>query len=241
MCCLSDAFSAGLYPNAEDDWLRLVPLRHRNPLRQFDCSQLIIRSSGFDLVQSDSDSSNGMERALTRYPTNGFYESLWQSKDVPAWFADGLAQFYTAGLKIGWYPPLLTAVRNDNLFAVDALAHAPSSDENVDLWQAQSYGMILYIADQIGVPGLFALARDVGKAASFAEAYQSALNKPLTSLLPDLKTWLFTDRAASAFEFTVYQPVTFTPTPSRTPTFTPTFTPSDQPLRSPSRRRLQVC
>jgi hypothetical protein len=189
-------------------------------------ASIIIRTSGYDLVESNSDSLNGIKKALTAYLTDEFYASLWAGKEVPAWFASGLAQFYTPGLKVTSYPPLLTAARNDNLFSLDMFDEGPSSSEDLDLWQAQSYGLILYIADQIGVPRLFALARDIQDAETFADAYQSALNKPITALVSDFKNWVFTDQAASAFEVDIYQPATFTPTPSRTPTFTPTFTPT---------------
>jgi hypothetical protein len=79
----------------------------------------------------------------------------------------------------------------------------------------------LYIADLIGVQGLF----DLAAADSFDTAYEQATGQALTALLPNLRRWIFTDQASSAFDYTPYQAETPTPTPSRTLTpFPPTAT-----------------
>jgi hypothetical protein len=100
-------------------------------------------------------------------------------------------------------------------------------NDSVDVWRAQSYGMVLYIASQIGVPELFDLAGDLGAAETFEAAYQSAVGRPLTTLLVELERWIFTDNAATAFIYTPY--LASTPTPTSTSSHTP-FPATSTPL-----------
>lgn len=188
----------------------------------------IFSASGYDVVQSDSDSLNRMQALLTHFLTRGFYEVAWAGKNVPDWFAAGLGQLYSAGLKTRLYPPLLSAARTGTLLSLDRMADEPAPDAAYDLWEAQSYGMVAYIASQIGLQGLFDLARNIGDADSFSEAYEAAMGSPLDLLLASFESWIFTNRAPDAFAFTPYQAATPTPTPSRTPTLTrtPTVTPT---------------
>jgi len=178
----------------------------------------IFQESGYDLVQSDSGSLNRMRAALTNDLVNRYYRSAWQGKSVPEWFQFGLAQFYSPALKASYYPTLITSARTNSLLPLNAVL----SSSDTELWLAQSYGLVLFIADQIGVANLFALA-DV-KGDTFADAYQAAVGKPVSRLLDDWTRWLFTDRAVQAFSFTAYQ--ASTPTPTMTRTATPTLTPT---------------
>ncbi len=158
------------------------------------------------------------------------YAPLWVGKDVPAWFVAGLGQFYAPTPKNALQPPAQAAARTNTLFSLSDMRVAQSSS----LWQAQSFGMILYIADTITLRGLFDLAHV--DADSFAAAYQSAMGTPITALIPAWKQWLFTAAAASGYGITPYQPPTPTPTPTLTPspTFTATSTPSLTPSLTPT-------
>jgi hypothetical protein len=101
-------------------------------------------------------------------------------------------------------------------------------------WQAQSYAMVLYIADQIGLEGLFALAR-AALEAPFESVYREAIGQPLSTLVPNLRDWLFTPRGESAYLLSLYGAATATPAPTVTFTpFPPTRTPRPEPSVTPT-------
>lgn len=196
----------------------------------------LVAASGYDLVQSDGTLVNGAQAALVRLMIERFYESLWNSSRMPAWFAEGLTLFYQPATKA----PLLLAVRDaarvNGLQSLSALATAQPDDR---LWQAQSYALVLYMADQLGVRGLFDLANALEGADSFEAAYETVTGQALDALLPNLRLWVFTERAADAFNYTPYLAETPTPTPSpsRTPvppTPTPTASATSTPTVTPT-------
>ena len=221
----TDAFPPGCVLNADGKSVAIAPASRFEIPCEATRADAIFRASGYDLLRSDSSSLKRIGNLVSAYLARGFYSQLWADKDVPAWFVEGIATLYTDDLKTRLYPPLLAAARTDTLLSSQEMSVEPSAGDS-DLWTAQSYGMVAYIAGQIGLPGIFNLGRDVSSANSFAAAYQTAMNQPVSSLLPDFKRWIFTDGAASAFAFTLYQAPTPTPTPSRTPTMTPTQTPT---------------
>jgi hypothetical protein len=188
---------------------------------------IVMQASGYDVVQSPASAISSLLQPLTEYMTRQFYAPLWAGKNVPNWFVVGMAQFYNMSTKANLLPGLVTAARSDRLFPMTAMAAPPGADP--DLWAAQSYGMTLYLADQLTVPGLYKFARDIGTAASFDEAYQSALGKSSGALLTDFSNWLFSDRAAGAFTVSAYQAATATPTATPTATASNTATPTATP------------
>ncbi len=172
------------------------------------------------------------------------YAPLWQGKSVPAWFAAGLDQFYDPVDKNALLLPVQQAARQRTLYAQTAL----ESLHTDALWQAQSYALVLYIVDQIGVSGLVDLARV--DASDFPAAYEQAVGQPISALFPAISQWIFTRAAESAFGITPYQPPTAVPTATRTlpptrfptvtltPSLTPTITPT--PTRTPRGIRTYV-
>lgn len=196
------------------DWLPCDPQR----------SAAIIAASGLEVVQTGS--SGGAQAALVRFLTERFYEPFWGEADVPDWFLNGLAWFYQPASKTMLMLSVRDAARVERLLPLEQMAAA----QNETLWNAQSFAMVLYIADQIGVDGLFELASAVRSAESFTAAYAAATGQPLSALLPNLRQWVFTREADSAFNYTPYQPETPTPLPSLTNTpFPPTATDTPPP------------
>jgi hypothetical protein len=244
----TDAFPPGCTQNGENQPVARGPVSGIEIPCDESLVDVIFRASGYDLLQSESSSLNQIEIVVTAAMVARFYEIAWQGKVVPDWFQVGLKQFYAPNLKSSLYPILMRTARTNGLLPLDG---SGSVNANVELWQAQSYGLVLYIADQIGVPGLFRLAN--ADADTFAAAYQAAMGKPLSTLLNDWERWIFTDRAVTAFSFTANQAATATPTATRTlspsptatatSTFTPTFTPTvtgvlsatPSPTRTPTR------
>ncbi|NDJ60927.1 MAG: hypothetical protein GYB67_07360 [Chloroflexi bacterium] len=171
-----------------------------------------------------------------------FYAPLWGDQAPPAWFVEGLTQFYDPALKSGQFTLLQLAARNDRLLSLAAMTTAPPTDpELAALWRAQSYALLLYTADQVGFDAVLDLARQINDDTSFDAAYREIVGRAPTTLLPNLASWLFTDAAESAYTLTLYQPPTPTPrpptatfTPSVTPTATPTLTPTVTGVLSPT-------
>ncbi|MCC6892541.1 MAG: hypothetical protein IT321_06960 [Anaerolineae bacterium] len=192
----------------------------------------IFTDSGYTVLQVKSDSLGEIEQTISTYVVRQSHEQRWAGRDVPEWFKAGLTQFYTPTLKNELGAPLFTAARTNSLLPLDTMSQTAAEGTNFELWQSESYGLVVYIASQVGVDGLYRLANDAATASTFAEAYANTVGKSLNTLLDSFERWLFTDAAISAFAFTPYQAATPSPTPSRTPTTTRTPLPTTTPTPS---------
>ncbi len=173
-----------------------------------------------------------------------FYAPIWEEYAVPAWFRAGLERFYigTGGNR------LQSVSRNAILQAgtpltLEQMQTEPTDSREQNIWQAQSYGMVLYIAWQMGIEPTFALAQTE----DFVTAVEAALGMSLTTLIADWSEWVLTDDAVRVYSYSIYTrttptpTATFTPTLTRTPrppTETPTLTPDYSPTPRPSRTPL---
>ncbi len=223
--------SSGCTRNAEGDLVAIGPASGV----AVDCdpgmAEALFRVSGYHVI--DLSGTSSLQEAIVAHLTDSFYEATWGNKPVPEWFRVGLQQFYSPTPKTSLLPLVLTAGRNDRLFALREMSTTPVRD--VDVWRAQSYGMVLYITSQIGVPAMFRLANEIGTAETFEAAYQSAVGQPLNMLLVNWERWIFTQEAAAAFAYTVYQANTPTPTSTSSPTpFPATDTPTVTLTATPS-------
>jgi hypothetical protein len=190
----------------------------------------IIAASGLELVRSDGTTAAGAQTALVNFLARQFYEPFWGEADVPDWFLSGLATFYQPASKTTLMLSVRDAARIDSLLTLADMAVERKADL---LWRAQSFAMVLYIADQIGVDGLFDLARALADSASFQAAYEAATGQALNALLPNLRRWVFTGAADSAFNYHPYLADTPTPLPSMTNTpFPPTATDTPPPTET---------
>ena len=189
----------------------------------------IFTDSGYTLLQVKSDSLGEIEKTISAYVVRQSYEQRWAGRDVPEWFKAGLTQFYTPALKNELGAPLFTAARTNSLLPLGTMSIPATEGSNTELWQSESYGLVVYIASQIGVDGLYRLANSAATTATFAEAYESVVGKSLNTLIESFERWLFTDAAISAFAFTPYQAATPSPTPSHTPTASRTPLPTTTP------------
>ncbi len=229
----ADLPASGCTRDANNDLIATGPISATtllcDPLR----AASIFQRSGFDWVQvTRSGATGNTAGALIGLFTQRFYESAWLDKDVPDWFKIGLAQFYAPSSKSMLLNSVRSAARNDTSYSFDEMAVEKAGDA---LWQAQSYAMVVYIADRIGVDSLFQLA-NIRDAESFSEAYQTSVGQVASALLPNLSRWIFTSGAESAFTYTPYQPATSTPTltATSTPTTTATATLTETPTLTPS-------
>ncbi len=202
-----------------------------------DFGRAIYERSGYEIVEYNTKRQRtSIQKNIARHMFEHLYASLLQNEAVPAWFIEGLFQFYLPDYKFDRVQIIQQAARTNLLFDLTQPAPAPT-DDRFDLWYAQSYGLVLFMADQIGVSSLFDFANSLSSADDFASAYESAVGTPLSALLPAFETWIFTDEALYTFGFTPYMPDTPTPTQTRTPTpFPPTDTPfpTSTPTFTPS-------
>jgi hypothetical protein len=172
---------------------------------------------------------------LTRFLVREFYAPLWENSDVPAWFRVGLEHLYTSSAKPRLIDETRAADRANATFTMLDMLAPDQSD--LSRWEAQSYGMVLYIADQAGVPAVFQLARPVGDGASFSQSYEALVGRPLSALIPAWSNWIFSNTALTAADLNLYRGPTPVPTPTSTATpFPPTATstPTDTATASPT-------
>ncbi len=182
----------------------------------------ILRESGLELVQVDQASFDEIEAQLSARMVAPFYSAYWTDKDLPTWFQNGFEQFISRRRKAYLLAPLQVAARANRLYPLTGAQ--PNDPEAAPLWSAQSYGLVLYLASRLGVQGVFDLARDIGTAESFDALLTTRLSRSSNQLLADFERWLFSEAASSAFNLSLYQGPTATPTVTRTPQ--PTITPS---------------
>lgn len=161
---------------------------------------------------------------LLRHVLETFYAPVWQGRDVPPWFQVGLFYFYTPEDKTALLLQTQDAVRAGRLYTLDEMMQRDSQDPL--RWDAQAYTMVLYIAQQAGTDGLFALAAQAGNGESFAESYARFVAQPLEGLLPTLANYALSQRAERSAALDLYRGPTLEPT--NTPSITP-FPPSPTP------------
>jgi len=195
----------------------------------------VYSASGLDVLQIvGTGTENALRFALADLFLERFYNAYWSVNAVPLWFQRGMAVFFLPMNKLNMLEPAQRAARNNRLFTLEDMNAEPTQD--ADLWRAQSYGMVLYIARQIGVEGLFTLGRNSGTT-SFSTAYENAVGQPLSELISGWQRWLFTAAAEDAYSYFPQMETTATPTFTPTPTLPrPTATPTvtNTPTNTPT-------
>jgi hypothetical protein len=179
---------------------------------------------GFEVTQNE----------LTTELVSAFYAPSW-SVEVPAWFERGLGQLYRP---TGNYPALVTgqgASANNALFSLETLATPLPLDADPNqrvLWDAESYLLVLYLADTYGADAPFRLASELEDAESFEAAFEAVTDgATVTDVYRRWEVWLSSGQAESAALWHPYLATTPTVTPTSTntsipPTRTPTLTPT---------------
>lgn len=212
--------------------------------QEFNCQTAVIEASfnSIGMTTLEVSTSRSTQVYLSDYLFRQFYSNLWQNITIPDWFKEGLRQFYIPTLKSDSITTLRSAGRNNQLFTLAELEDFNIEQENrqTTLQAQQSYGMVLYIANQIGFDGLVELAQQLNALSldiPFTSVYETQVGQPLNGLLLNFNNWLYTNVAESDFNVLPYQESTslptitatltpFPPTPSFTPTATATYTPT---------------
>lgn len=172
-----------------------------------------------------------LQQTIIDLLTKDYYLQQWDNTTVSDWFLFGLQQFYTPRTKLSALNLTQQKSRSDDLLTMNDLENSPTDDETRLLWDAQSIGMVLYLADTIGVQGLFEFADSIGDYDTFAEAYEDHVSQSLDLLILSWNDWMFRPSSRQDYNYNPYLPATSTPTATATLTNTPTatLTPSKTP------------
>lgn len=170
----------------------------------------LLNRMNYQLVMNDF----GLIDQLTRIMGDSFYAPLWANRDMPEWFRWGILSLYTLSDKQSALEAIKTASRTNTLFTLAQMNTADTT--RLDLWRSQSVVMTLYMAQRLGLPALFELARSSDP---FAQAYETAVGASAEALIPAVNNWIFTQQAQSASLVSLYTAPT--PLPSETPSVTP--------------------
>lgn len=178
-----------------------------------------------------------LQQTIINLLTREYYLKQWGDVTVPDWFLEGIQQFYDPRTKLAALNLAQQKSRSDDLLTMNDLETLPDDETRV-LWDAQSIGMILYLADTIGVQSLFEFADSISNYGTFEEAYENNVGQPLDLLILSWRDWLFRPSSQQDYEYNPYLPDTPTPTATATSTNTPTatFTPSKTPNVTPTPR-----
>ncbi|MDX1993668.1 MAG: hypothetical protein SF029_14870 [bacterium] len=213
--------------------------------------EAIFQASDLIPVQTSASEVSELEEALVSLMVEKFYSPLFANPTSPDWLKFGLEQFYIPSSKAEFLTRVRQTARVNGLYPLTQMNNNTTADQ--ELWRAQAYSMVLYVAHEVGVSTLFELADAAEESTSFAQTYEEVTGLSLDALLPNLINWVYTEQATSDFVYTPYigataQPTPsntrtpFPPTPSHTPTPTVTTTPtptvtgvlSATPLPSPT-------
>ena len=106
----------------------------------------IFANNDFAVIQAAGNNLSAFQMVLVEWLVRHLYETVW-AENVPDWFKAGLVDFYQPVSKARLLQPVQTAARTNRLLTLAQM----SEDQGNDLWTAQRYAMVVYIADLIGV------------------------------------------------------------------------------------------
>ena len=207
----------------------------REDEHQYDCSReafaRLYDEAGILFLERESFGYTEMQDFLITTIVRAAYRDLWGEAQVPDWFEVGLALMHRLSGRASALEVVRTAARTQTAYDLNDLATELPGDANYPdraLWEAQSYTLVMYLADHFGAQAPFTLAREVVQQNGDFDAALATLNDGAPfDLWSDWNRWIFTSAAEKALNWTPYQDTT--PTPTATATATP-ITPSPTPL-----------
>lgn len=212
------------------------------PCAEPDYEQLYQRA-GITVIRRTNASFTDLEDLLVTAMVRQVYGELWGAADVPAWFVDGLARLYGLRPNLAALAQARAAIEQGTLLDYAALGVEPGTDADPQVrqtWSAESFLLLLYLADRYGAEAPFDLARAIpDREGEFDAALEDVAGMDLEALWDPFVAWLNSAAADRAAIWTPYLPVTPTPTVSPsptpiTPTLTPTITPSPTATLTPT-------
>lgn len=179
-------------------------------------AQQILAASGYSVLYRSRAGMLAFQDDVVNAMFASFYGEYWDGRQVQPWFSAGLRRLYQGDPQTFALRQVQEASRVDSLYSAVQLGRGPSDEDLFDLWSAQTYTLVLYLADQFGADAPFALAETVTEQ-GFNNAFESVTGMEWATYLVEWERWLFTDSALRAADWTVYLAETPTPAPSATP------------------------
>lgn len=153
-----------------------------------------------------------------------FYAPFWNDDAPPAWLRAATIQLYKPYPRYDQPDLLRQMLRVQRPLTLAQMATVPDDPQQRVLWQAQAESLLLYLMDKFGVPAALKTLREAGSV-PFEAAFARLSGADASALLPSWQSWLYSARAAQAYGYSIYQPVTATPTATFTPSPTATASP----------------
>ncbi len=160
-------------------------------------------------------------------PFDLVYSTRWENAEVPTWFRAGLRQLYNRFSQGQLITVIKKASQEDRMLTLAEMEAEPAEDSDVfELWEAQAYGLTLYLADIYGASAPFELAKAVSPALSLNQAIEKLTGLTMSRVYSRWEAWIDTPRALTASAWNPYLESTPTPVPTHTPSeIPPTHTP----------------
>ncbi len=193
-----------------------------------DVYSSIYRRSGYVPVLA----SEALESDLARLMIMGFYAPNWADANVPDWWLEGLSRFLLPMAMPQMLIASQTAERAGQTFTLEEMLMRPEEPISRGQWDAQAYGMVMYVLNAIGRDGLFALAEI--PESTFAESYVLATGQDINTLIPGWARWIFSGNAPAVYGITPYMADTPIPSATLTPTLTWTLSPTPTLTATPT-------
>ena len=154
--------------DADTDDVRLVVISRLDGT-EFPCSEADFETfyadTGFVFLEQPNAGFTPTLGALAQYMTLAAYAPFWEDAFVSAWFRAGIGFVYRPHAA----PEMLSIARNaarlENLLSIEDLSGElpdTATYQQQDLWNAQSYLLVLYLIDRFGADAVFDLARTAG-------------------------------------------------------------------------------
>ena len=218
--------------NTDDEDEPIIRVRREDGFEEIECDVALANRiyQQSDFIVLNQTSVDEIQQLIINLLVQDYYLSQWDEVSVPVWFLSGLQQFYDPRSDVSALTLAQQKARSDELLSMTELSRI--SDQEQALATAQSIGLVLYLADTIGVEELFEFADSIAEYESFAEAYEDNVGSSLDLLIISWRDWLFRSSSQQDYEYNPYLPDTPTPTATATATNTPTatFTPSRTPV-----------
>ncbi|MBN2471700.1 MAG: hypothetical protein JXN59_13345 [Anaerolineae bacterium] len=175
-------------------------------------AERILTEQGYAILQRGMPGLFQFQNDVLAALFDVFYADYWMGASVPAWFETGLKRYYSVNPEPLLLRQVQEAARASLLYDAEQLRRGPVETDIYDLWTAQSATLVLFLADRYGADMPFTLAQEA-PADGFEVAFSGAVGLDWDVFLAEWDRWLFSDSAARAAAWTVYQPVTATPSP----------------------------
>lgn len=201
--------SVVLAPAPEDEEPSAYPCREEDAERLFT-------ESGYQILRRRTVGLLPFENELVDAMFEAFYGQYWVGRNVPPWFRAGLRQYLHVNPDPMAIRYLQVEGRADRLFNAAEMQSEPGEVDR-QLWEAQAYSLVLYVADRYGAEAPLALARRVVES-DWTQGFSDLIDGDLETLMAGWERWLYTDAATRAGGWTLYVPATSTPTATRTAT-----------------------